>query len=836
MISNLLSLVGRLYSCQAGKTDPQSVARNVMLLTMIVENQSASPKSLDETTALQSIWNIFYHLFLPASDLRKLQDHAKRLASASTSADAWKASNFNLCVAFVSQSTLSILHEYWSLYAKSITTNEQAALNEKFRDAARKIVEEKIGSDFVLNSLRASGAHIFDDIEVMRLTLINYLRTGVAGGNTADQLRLHGALEGCANPMFAHSAAPKGIYAVHWGCEPLVGFHLAEVFDKGLPVSSTIESAVALAKTQFAGWCDAFKSTVEARKVRLLLHCGDAIALCHQIQRENTNEPVLPPTLPLYLAPWTSASLRLDDPDWIHGERLFDVIDTSNISDFLGVLTVLAATVPLLKRAASSTLHTETLMLPFGDVARALEDSLCADVSTMSLMIGLSPLGHLTGEIADSNASETMLLRAQESREEALRYYRMRTMWKAPELGDPRAWSEKRKKIHVPANELCGILVGVLKRMFTHEQKSVHQPANRFQPFDDATIYHALSFVATIRLATQNIDTEWGDCLCRIVEHVNHLRTNILKDTAEEVLLYLSLCGCVRPSRALPAVPNVTDADEQTFAALHIGAGVSHTFSHLVLSVPRECIAIMVDHHLSLGNPGAYISIKDTVTGSNDQFRAVQCFFGQLERDPNHAHVYQVTRDRAGWIGLSDLIVTCIVPTSQQNRRSKGTNVSLSINRTQLTSELETILGPDLTLFECESTETERLLFFKGPPEETVYRDTCGKTPADETDDGNSISGIVGIANQRSNLEALCLHESITNNPGQAKDLAAGAAVSITQSSPCAMRLSIGTTGLRYLVYPFPIDGKALLQSNASPDPLPVVSGFKTSKRLCACA
>ena len=55
-----------------------SSARNVVLLTLIEMLPHAIEKSeLDEK--LKSIWNIFYHIYIPETNLGLLQEHAKRL-------------------------------------------------------------------------------------------------------------------------------------------------------------------------------------------------------------------------------------------------------------------------------------------------------------------------------------------------------------------------------------------------------------------------------------------------------------------------------------------------------------------------------------------------------------------------------------------------------------------------------------------------------------------------------------------------------------------------------------------------------------------------------------
>lgn len=226
--------------------------------------------------------------------------------------------------------------------------------------------------------------------------------------------------------------------------------------------------------------------------------------------------------------------MLLDGSGWTNGEAQYDVIDTINVSDIVGILSVLPATVPLLKRSLFSTLRTETPILPYGNAARALEDRLCAETTTMSLLAGLSSRSQLTGELADSNVTETALLMSQQGWEGKFRYYRMRTSWKVAESGDNFASFEKHKNIRINPFELSDMIFGVLKKMCAYGHTSLNaigsndseQRVNQFVAYEDAKIYHPLTFVALLRLVEQNVSTDWSGCIRQLGDKIKQFHTH----------------------------------------------------------------------------------------------------------------------------------------------------------------------------------------------------------------------------------------------------------------------------------------------------------------------
>ncbi len=168
---------------------------------------------------------------------------------------------------------------------------------------------------------------------------------------------------GFANPLFRLSSAPLANFAVHYGSGPLLGYHLADVFDDTTVGTSAIaEHLAAAAKSQFFQWCESFRQHVQLDTVKLHFHCGEAISLCYALQQEVHRHSSMAKSLHCYARPWCSVLLRLDAYDHLDACGPFDVIDTSDISDHVGVLNLMPATVPLSGNKLNSVLYVETLL------------------------------------------------------------------------------------------------------------------------------------------------------------------------------------------------------------------------------------------------------------------------------------------------------------------------------------------------------------------------------------------------------------------------------------------------------------------------------------------
>ncbi|KAF2178755.1 hypothetical protein K469DRAFT_695276 [Zopfia rhizophila CBS 207.26] len=178
------------------------------------------------------------------------------------------------------------------------------------------------------------------------------------------------AIQECAitNPTFAYR---RGELTLHYGTNPLLGFHLAlkntELsVDPPLRVPEIIDPSINAALksmrtvlVQLEAWCKAFRS--HGAQVTIRYINSDAISFCHVLQHQCEHKESL-----------------LDSADYNasgHAPTSFDVIDTSNLMDHLGSLNLLTAASPLLCSKPFSTLRTEMLVPRESNVADSAKPS-----------------------------------------------------------------------------------------------------------------------------------------------------------------------------------------------------------------------------------------------------------------------------------------------------------------------------------------------------------------------------------------------------------------------------------------------------------------------------
>ncbi|KAL8750845.1 MAG: hypothetical protein Q9184_006271, partial [Pyrenodesmia sp. 2 TL-2023] len=400
----------RLYHFTCCDLEPAILVRNVILLTLIAEDQL---RSTVDNSNIQSTWNLFYHMLIPACDLELLREHSAKLLSASESLEAWLASSYGKFLHFTNRDTLQDLRQYWTQY-HTFHVAGQAATD--LRDGLLQN-SKKIGQTIVINGLRSAGVCSPNASKTVGYVFRKYWETGVAAGNSEDRKRLGNGGKGFPNPMFAISSAPSGKFAVHYGTEPLVGFHLAEIFrslgTENLDLATQSNRLVQAAKDEFAQWCRVFGDAVNAQRVCIQLFFGEALNFSHELQLELVLGGQATHAR-AYTRPWSIQPLRLDGNAGPEVSRwtfldYFDVIDTSNLGDHVGLINMITATAPLLRTHPISVLYTESLLAVSNDTTKILPAALGSDVATFSVVMGLAPSGILGGITLEGVGNEAMM-------------------------------------------------------------------------------------------------------------------------------------------------------------------------------------------------------------------------------------------------------------------------------------------------------------------------------------------------------------------------------------------------------------------------------------------
>jgi hypothetical protein len=365
-----------------------------------------SDHCLYQDSRLAAIWNLCYHFFVPQQNLDLLREQASKLLSCSKTPENWSESPY-AAIKFVSLQTVSELRRIWQQYTEERSSASQANYESARRLDIKTMYDEIYGVSGESLSFSA-GPHWHRGLDTANEALCRYWRTGVVAGNAADVKQLGFKNKGCVNPMFIVSSV-LGSFVVHFATDPLSGFHIASAFDGRKNEAKEINEMVVLAKTQFTEWCKAFVDYAKCGSASINIYFGDAVNFCHELAARNPCESSSAVLTRLYTAPWSAKPLQLDGNGAQALSNTFDIIDTSNLADWIGLHNLLPATAPLLSHKTTSILYTETLRISANELEDDLSKALFMTVDMASLVIGLSPTGHILGYTTESSHAEDMI-------------------------------------------------------------------------------------------------------------------------------------------------------------------------------------------------------------------------------------------------------------------------------------------------------------------------------------------------------------------------------------------------------------------------------------------
>ncbi|KAJ7918576.1 hypothetical protein B0H13DRAFT_2435900 [Mycena leptocephala] len=160
---------------------------------------------------------------------------------------------------------------------------------------------------------------------------------------------------------------------------------------------------------------------------------GDATAICHSLCTYSTTGAL---AAGLLVAKWNTHFIVLDQHEYLAGSMptTFDVINTSNLDNHIGCLNVLVASVPLLPASSRYfVLYTESLL--FHDCLDATKEStehLHTNLSTLALLVGICPVGYISGFSPRSNVHELIIHNTHNKKPEDVAQFHRMTSWKSP--------------------------------------------------------------------------------------------------------------------------------------------------------------------------------------------------------------------------------------------------------------------------------------------------------------------------------------------------------------------------------------------------------------------
>ncbi|TIA45510.1 hypothetical protein D6C79_05640 [Aureobasidium pullulans] len=807
------------FDFTACDSDPAVLARNVFLLTAVACNaESAPPK---QTEHIERLWRAYYHFYVTSTDLAFIQEHARQLYTASESLPTWNQSPFGAYLKFTTEATLTEVRRIWLSYAQTRSSQEDSesrhAINLVF-DTHYNTSESR--PSIVGHGVRSAGAHGLWATPQLNDAFHAFWRTGVVAGNRKDVSALSQDGGGRVNPLMAISPVPSSKFNVHYGSDPLLGFHLAEHFDLASQAADVgMESLALLVKSQFSKWCQTFISCVASRAINIMHHCGEAINFAHALQAIKGSDTLSPLTRH-YVKPWSAVPLSL--PSTLF--TAYHVIDTSNVIDHVGILSLLPAIVPLLSEVCGSVLYTESLLQGAEESQNFLSTVLHSDVTMSSLVFGVAPVGYLLGTMTDSTHIEHLLeMSLVKGRQ---KQYRMRLPWRRAAQGDLEvlklmhgSGGSASYRLNMDPHELAAYFMQVYLAMFRESEDisiklEVLKRMMTTPLINDLGFCSRLSLVALLATAKRTIFTDWKVCIGELVSMIENNRSLMISSNSlQELYLHLHASDLwsaetfmVEPRAQLNPWGRMRPPGESGLLGKHNLPAIVH----IALVVPRRSLVVFTEQPVEkVGTPGLHLSLSNGMKFENC-FYAIDTFFGKLEEIDDKAQVFE---DHQGWAGEADLIVTCPVPTwSLLLDRRKDLNISLSVNTSPATMQYTKKLGVLMRVFTANLESKHVHVLAHAPSSELGRNDGnlhSNHRATLSTEIAPPISAAVALQRDGT-VQCIKVTKNYATGSRESKALKDGATVAILQVSPCVLMATIGDLqSPKGVVLPFPVDGAA---------------------------
>ncbi|KAJ7200073.1 hypothetical protein B0H12DRAFT_1206536 [Mycena haematopus] len=610
--------------------EPAILARNVLLLSMVIDNKNA-----------EHIFDIFFHLYLEKDSLTLLVSQCSALLDASTTFECWKDSRYGSTLRMSSEHTLTELRRHWDQYAKmhvlpnaqlcTIVAKFKAVVTEyQSRYHSPKSQHHSTQSQYplVVHPSRSAGPLMAHAIKILSDCFHDFWKYGTTFVSAARR-----SAATLLNPTFVYTQAGVGC-AVHYGSDPVLPFHLAPIFGNlnATPTRSDIVNGI---RAQFQDWCSAFRRYHEHSLCIVRVFFADVIFGAHALQVCKESGVV---QTPIPVCQWRADTIKLDKEEYKQAPLAFDVVDTSNLDDSIGLLNVLIMSIPLLSSSGNGVLYLESLRIQ-GHIDNAPKDfaqRFHADLTVMSVLFHLCPVDFIAGYSSRSNVHELLAYTFFQAQADDPCQYHQVTTWKTPRSDPP----------VVDSRELGTFLYDLYHALFEEEDAPTfwqHHPTDIFSALNILSPYSRESFVMLLRFIRDRLQIpreQWITVLDRFFD-IHDSDSSMKMDTVNVQDFYglLHFHGTWRLSeslvRAWAKVPPLV---------------------RVFLTVPREKLRVLTD-----ATPLLHAGMRGP--SMSNLFSSIHAAFGILSVMGTPANPKaSFEEDPEGFQGTKSLVISFVMP------------------------------------------------------------------------------------------------------------------------------------------------------------------------------
>ncbi|KAJ3746220.1 hypothetical protein DFH05DRAFT_1394437 [Lentinula detonsa] len=762
--------------------DPGIIARNIFLVTMIIDKIPSS-----------TMWNIFFDLKIDRDTHSTLLNHCNKLCKFSNSQNNWESSAYGSLIKFSTIYTLKEARRHWQLYVEmeTLPSDRQKAIRDAFTAQSQEAVQKMRGITF--SSARAAGPLMHQAISVYSEHTKHYAATGIS---SIDPSVLYSAT--FLNPTFSYCFVGEGCN-VHYATSPLTPFHSAALFGNAKRTLG-VKDVVLAAQKQFGEWCDGFHDRITSQPSRVTLRfaVAEATAICQAFQNLNEHHRF---QTEIPISQWKSTRITFDSTQYGSlsnpAPSSFDVIDTSNLVDHIGLLNILVSTIPL--RSPEGVIYTESLLYKGDDATKEFAEQLFADLGTVSLILGVVPIDYLSGFFSRSNTHEIML---HSLIPDGAQFHQV-TTWKSPTSAD--ATNGARPSVVFDNMQLGTFFWDMYHCMFEEEDSMKYwakHGANMKAIAKSSIIhYNRESFVLFLRLARSNLGLsveDWESVMERFLD-LQESDTTMPMDTVNRQdfhsHLYRYVVHTVSTYRS--SLRRVGRFSEWSSVPQIV---------RVLLTVPRSVLEDVFEGP-NIGTP----VLQCTVSGSwsMNAFSAVHAVFGRVSTlGTKAAPRISFEEDKDGWKGTSPLVVSFSMPTQLlvNIEPQAKLKVNFSIRSTAATTLVfARKLGLNLNVFSADLLDEAQVQVLPEPlSPSTLFTDIFSNMPQ-----------LIGPCKPVVvSLDEECERVSWLSARIEVQDLhvvrsfgSLGAIPEVKQLSPCVVRVTVSGV-LQDIVFPYPVRGK----------------------------
>ena len=790
-----------------------SVARNIVLFTLLVDQADGSRDA--------HIWNIYYHMFLDHESLELLHIQAKKLHSLSGSIQSWHSSKYGRLLRMCDQGTLSMIRRIWCSYgglnmSGEDKTNYYKRFNSRIQ-IAKDLQAQNFGHCFNLTGFRSAAPISALALEDLPSSFQEFWKHGVTA---KDQLSLSRST--LPNPMFAGSS--EDTFTLHYGTDPLLGFHLATAYApliSGSPLELSedthLRKVVAAARLQLREWSTCFRKHAQ-KNITIRFFAGDALAFCHTLQHRRTRGNESPSNW--YRDQYHLEALILDGEDYsMKGSAplSFNVIDTSNLLDHVGAINILVAASPLLDNSVSATLYTEALVKTEGDLKALVDNILCGHFSTLSTLFGLVPVEYWTNSSAVSSVEDQMLdpiLSSMGDKDSNTGQMHSRLTWK-------RLGSEYNAllPLRFDATELAHLMYQVYLKMSQNEDM-VHTLSNiNLRTLQNSSLlhYHRGSLASFLRFVKNRVAVDWNKSMEVFVGLVEDNKTLLMgMNYIQELYLHLHLHDLY----SIPTFKVQFNRISQSQQPKGLCAWKDiPPIVCITLKVPRAKLGAITGVPLKkLGTPILHCILQSSGIHLGDQwqnlFSVVQLGFGEVTtvgpRSDDNFKI-NVVEDIHGWSGESSLIVSFLAPAWTVLLEQQDTIVAFGVQCTpQSTSIFVGSLGLEMSFYKTNLGNEDNVYVTKYRPHQSGHASVCSfedsHTLAHELPDKEGSMTLNANIDIKTGAITTLVGRFDVVSENLKSNLNSGAAVETVQISPFTIGIAIGKSGPKFhILFPVPV-------------------------------